>query len=322
MKVSEVEQLHFDIENASDTQEIQDIIYSISDNSLEREVQDALDQCLADGDELDAVKDHVIATLEDNAEYEDEEVLTESKTFLKQLNVIPDDNFRIYFKAENGDLYCDMFGTLYDCTEQGEPICPVSNPDNFTFEKEELTESVEENKEVIWTTQPSQELEDEGYDYYLYQEDTVDLFKSDIFPMIEKQCNDNTLILCGDIERWTGKTVGGKLIEADVDEMLSIMADYDIVELVKENDKLVLELTHHDGTHRMTLYTLPKNVVELAKAMGYEDTVKEDYDEDYLAERELDDVIEMEFNNDIVYGNLDIVELCNHVDKLVKIQNN
>ena len=68
----EVTKLHEDIENAEDMEEIQSIIYSISDNSLENEAQLAYDQCVADNDELDAVKDFVIATIEDNAEYLEE----------------------------------------------------------------------------------------------------------------------------------------------------------------------------------------------------------------------------------------------------------
>lgn len=75
---NEVIQLHNDIENAEDMDEIQSLIYSISDGVLEDEVQKAYDQCVIDGDSLDFVKDFIISTLEDNAEYEEDE-LDESK---------------------------------------------------------------------------------------------------------------------------------------------------------------------------------------------------------------------------------------------------
>lgn len=44
---------------------------------------------------------------------------------LTLMNPIPDDNFRIYYKDDEGNLYCDLFGDLYDCTKQGEPIDKV-----------------------------------------------------------------------------------------------------------------------------------------------------------------------------------------------------
>lgn len=75
---NEIIQLHNDIENAEDMDEIQSLIYSISDGVLEDEVQKAYDQCVIDGDSLDFVKDFIISTLEDNAEYEEDE-LDESK---------------------------------------------------------------------------------------------------------------------------------------------------------------------------------------------------------------------------------------------------
>lgn len=65
---------------------------------------------------------------------------------LTLLNPSPDDNFRIYYRGDNGELFCDMFGTLYSCTEQGEPISPVINPDKYIIdgiEGEELEEDVD-----------------------------------------------------------------------------------------------------------------------------------------------------------------------------------
>lgn len=67
----EVEDIHTRIENAESIEEIQDIIYTIEDNDLETEAMLAYQQCLEDGDDLEAVKDFVIVTIEDNAKYEE-----------------------------------------------------------------------------------------------------------------------------------------------------------------------------------------------------------------------------------------------------------
>ena len=70
--INEITQLHQQIESAEDMDEVQQIIYTISDGVLENEVQLAFDQCERDGDDLDITKDFVISTLEDNAEYNEE----------------------------------------------------------------------------------------------------------------------------------------------------------------------------------------------------------------------------------------------------------
>lgn len=66
-----VEDIHTRIENAESLEEIEDIIHSIEDNELESEALLAYEQCVADEDELDVVKDFVIVTIEDNAKYEE-----------------------------------------------------------------------------------------------------------------------------------------------------------------------------------------------------------------------------------------------------------
>ena len=70
--VEEITKLHNAFEDAIDKDEIQEIIYSISDGALEDEVQKAFDKSIQDGDDLDTLKGLVITTLEDNAEYLDE----------------------------------------------------------------------------------------------------------------------------------------------------------------------------------------------------------------------------------------------------------
>lgn len=78
--IDEIEDITQQIEAAEDMDEIQQIIYSISDGVLEDEVQNMFDSCDED-DDLDEVKSLVLTTLEDNAEYDDlEESLTEATT--------------------------------------------------------------------------------------------------------------------------------------------------------------------------------------------------------------------------------------------------
>lgn len=74
--INEIEEITQRIEAAEDMDEIQQIIYTISDGILEDEVQNAFDGCNED-DDLDEVKSLVLTTLEDNAEYDD---LEESST--------------------------------------------------------------------------------------------------------------------------------------------------------------------------------------------------------------------------------------------------
>lgn len=62
---------HNKIEDAEDADEIQKIIYTIDDNDLENQLQLAFDRSVEDEDDLELMKDFLIATLEDNAEYED-----------------------------------------------------------------------------------------------------------------------------------------------------------------------------------------------------------------------------------------------------------
>lgn len=80
VKEEEVADIRTQIEDAESIEDIQDIIYSISDNNLENEAQLALDQSIQDDDDLDTVKDFIIATIEDNAVYEEsKEIKTEEQ---------------------------------------------------------------------------------------------------------------------------------------------------------------------------------------------------------------------------------------------------
>ena len=65
--IGDLDALRTAIETAENEEEIQNLIYSITNSTLEHEVQCSFDQCIEDGDDLDSIKDFVTVTLEDNA---------------------------------------------------------------------------------------------------------------------------------------------------------------------------------------------------------------------------------------------------------------
>ena len=69
--VEEVVDIHERLDLAETVEEVKDAINSIVDNSLQYQCELALEQAIKDGDDLEALKSHVIATLEDNAVYEE-----------------------------------------------------------------------------------------------------------------------------------------------------------------------------------------------------------------------------------------------------------
>lgn len=71
ISISEGEDIHAQIEGAEDMDEIQGIIGQITDEDLGEQMQLAFDQCIEDEDDLDTAKGFLIATFEDNAEYDD-----------------------------------------------------------------------------------------------------------------------------------------------------------------------------------------------------------------------------------------------------------
>lgn len=71
VSISEAEDIHAQIEGAEDMDEIQGIIGQITDEDLGEQMQLAFDQCIEDEDDLDTAKGFLIATFEDNAEYDD-----------------------------------------------------------------------------------------------------------------------------------------------------------------------------------------------------------------------------------------------------------
>lgn len=74
--IDEISKIHSEIDEANSLKEIQNVIDKISDKSLQRQVQITFDEYDKDDNEdmdedLEEVKDEIIQTLEDNAEYDD-----------------------------------------------------------------------------------------------------------------------------------------------------------------------------------------------------------------------------------------------------------
>jgi hypothetical protein len=156
------------------------------------------------------------------------------------------------------------------------------------------------------------ESADQAREYFFNDEFAWEVDKEDwdlnILPMIKEQTVNDIVILSGSIGLWHGNYSGGKVV--DVNDLLDSMGDVDVVELHcdKNTDQLYLEGHHHDGTHSMYLYTIPKEQdkqLEFLNALGVIEWLNSIYDYDvnnYTAEedalsrlssaKELDDVID------------------------------
>lgn len=160
-------------------------------------------------------------------------------------------------------------------------------------EEKKITES--EDSKVVWSSEPNYVTDPEdpdfkewfemnGYDEYLedaeddierekiiqdylnvYNEDMNEVVGEDwnetVIPMIEGQLDDNDLIiLLGKAQTWRGTGNAGKILRG-TDELQSLVADYDIVEFEADNERaLTMNLVHHDGTHRMNMFTFNGDV--------------------------------------------------------------
>ena len=125
-------------------------------------------------------------------------------------------------------------------------------------------------------------------------------FSFNVWPMIQNQCKDDILILLGSVGRWNGTFDGGKIIHADEKNIRNIMGDYDEVTVSSDDEgHISMGFNHHDGTDGMYLYTIPEDLTELAKAMGYDDPD--------------------ELDTDIRQDYVDMEELSKHIDKLTPI---
>lgn len=149
---NEIVQLHQQIENASDADEIQEIIYTISDGALEDEVQRAYDQSLVDNDSLEDMKGFILSTLEDNAEYLDESQKVDSNNLTKE------QLWKLRQEIVLGSLYLDDYKNSFGIDPQA--AC------NFF---DSFIEDAQQDDEGKFNDRKTEEFDnaEELYNYYL-----------------------------------------------------------------------------------------------------------------------------------------------------------
>ena len=164
-------------------------------------------------------------------------------------------------------------------------------------------------------------IEDSSYDDWNILEDDL---KENIFPTIDNQLVDNILLLSGNYGSnypdFKSSGAGGVLWENGTDDFRAYMGNFDRVCITTQNGILGAICNDHDGTVSGQFYTLPDDITELIKALGYEDIIKERYDEEDLDKYNENDLMETEFNNDLYYGGIDARDLNQHIDLLKPIK--
>lgn len=171
-----------------------------------------------------------------------------------------------------------------------------------------------------WLDNNTNQLADDNWE--LQEED----LEQNILPVIDNQINDNVLILSGyygsNYPDFRSSGNGGKLFDG-IDDFRSYMGNFDRVCITTKNGVLGSILGDHDGTVSGQFYTIPadeKARLNLIKAMGYEDRVKENYYEEDIENSNMEDLMETEFNSDLMYGGVDAQDFTNHMDLLVPIK--
>ena len=151
-----------------------------------------------------------------------------------------------------------------------------------------------------------------------------DDLKENIFPEIDKQLNDDILLLSGNYGSnypdFKSSGEGGVMFEKGTEDFRQYMGNFDRVCITTQNGILGTICNDHDGTVSGQFYTLPDDKSELIKTMGYEDIIKERYDEEDLDKYNENDLMETEFNNDLYYGGIDAGDLNEHIDLLKPIK--
>lgn len=162
---------------------------------------------------------------------------------------------------------------------------------------------------------------DHGDEVWSWKEDDL---KENIFPAIDKQLNDNVLLLSGsygsNYPDFRPSGDGGVMWENGTDDFRAYMGNFDSVAITTMNGILGAICGDHDGTVSGQFYTLPDDKTEFIKALGYEDIIKERYDEEDLDKYNESDLMETEFNNDLYYGGIDARDLNQHIDLLKPIK--
>lgn len=129
--------------------------------------------------------------------------------------------------------------------------------------------------------------------------------------MLENQLDEtDTLICMGTANTWDRSGSAYRICDG-ITELQNIMGDndYNYIALYQEDTGLRMDFGHHDGTHRMYLYTLastPEMIFEtLYDKQSPIVTGYEDFD-DYLSEHYEGDIVEDLLDN--AQDNQDVIE--------------
>ena len=152
----------------------------------------------------------------------------------------------------------------------------------------------------------------------------VEDLEENILPEIDKQVNDDFIFMDAyygsnypDFRKSQG---GGAIFKNGIDGLKNALTQYDRSCVTTKDGIIGVIFDDHDGTHTGTLFTTPDNKVELLKALGYEDIIKKEYDEEDLERYNHNDLMEQEFEEDLYYNNVDVGKVCEYIDLLKPIK--
>lgn len=204
-------------------------------------------------------------------------------------------------------------------------------------EYQDYLDTLEDGEEPQSLDDFCDELIENGF-FDNYEDANLDDLEENILPEIDKQINENYLMLCGGYNSnypdFKPSGSGGTDFEG-IDGFRDYISNFDRVAITSTDGVLGAICGDHDGTVAGQFYTLPDDPKELIKALGLEEQVKEDYaDADWEEDGtigeydsignyrhyDLEDLVEKEYNELITYGGLDVADFQQHLDLMKPIK--
>ena len=196
------------------------------------------------------------------------------------------------------------------------------------YDQEELKERYQEYLDTVnsdfYDTQNDADFEPKSFEDWKYDYiaddsyDQWDMKKEDleenIYPMIDKQINNDILIVSGNYNsnypdfRKSGN--GGKFLNK-AEDILDWLGNEDRIEILNNDGIIGVAGYDHDGSISGNLYTVPAD-----DDLLYEIAMKTDY---YDKDSTKEDVLG-EFSYDVNHGNIDMSDFWGYEDKLIPIK--
>lgn len=235
-------------------------------------------------------KANIDAPVEENKKIEEKEIKTESKLVWQSSDDGEDEEGFWEWLEEYQDLDEQVQERVFEIEEQTEQEATEEDIEQI---RNEIADSY---REEYYDTLNNQLLED---------------WEDNIKPMLENQLDEtDTLICMGTANTWDRSGSAYRICDG-ITELQNIMGDndYNYIALYQEDTGLRMDFGHHDGTHRMYLYTLastPEMIFEtLYDKQSPIVTGYEDFD-DYLSEHYEGDIVEDLLDN--AQDNQDVIE--------------